>query len=294
MFYFKGLRGKVKKLSKASLKGKMTVFAAVALSVVLIAVSVLAIYGVLPVAAPPTEIIVDNPAAQYVGAWPSSTAVAGYYGSNYQSHAAGSGANTATWSFAVPTAGSWEVYARWTNGTNRASNAPYTIHHAGGSTLVVRNQEVNGGSWQSLGTFSFNVAAYSVRLSNNANEYVIADAIRVTPVSVIEKGPLATKTGNVMRLYVGPYNWNATLIPTEGYRQITIFVRFTSGNLVPTYFETMPFLAGGVYGTANERINVMPDQFSRTYEVAGQYQAVSIGNSGVGYKYFNIYWYLTE
>ena len=105
-------------MSKASLKGKMTVFGAVALSIVLIAVSVLAIYGVMPVAA--AEIVVDNTAAQYVGTWPVSASVAGYYGSNYQSNSAGTGTHTATWSFTIPTAGNWQVYARWTSNPNRA------------------------------------------------------------------------------------------------------------------------------------------------------------------------------
>ena len=73
------------------------------------------------------------------------------------------------------------MYARWTSWPNRATNAKYTINRAGGSNVVQVNQEVNGGSWQSLGTFSFNVGAYSIVLSDNANEIVIADAIRLVP-----------------------------------------------------------------------------------------------------------------
>jgi hypothetical protein len=129
----------------------------------------------------PTEIIVDNPAAVFVGSWPSSTSVAGYYGSNYQYHAAGTGSNTATWSFTIPTAGYWQVYAWWTSSSNRATNAPYAVGYSGGSVLVTVNQQVNGGSWQSLGTFSFNAGTYTVRLTDNANGNVIADAIRLVP-----------------------------------------------------------------------------------------------------------------
>ena len=129
--------------------------------------------------APPSEIIVDNPAAVFVGTWPSSTSVAGYYGSNYQYHAAGTGANTGTWSFSIPTAGSWQVYAWWTINPNRATNAPYTVYYAGGSATVTKNQQINGGSWQLLGTFTYNVGTYSVRLTDNANGFVIADAIRL-------------------------------------------------------------------------------------------------------------------
>jgi len=153
--------------------------------IVLITVSALALSGILSVDAPPAEIIVDNPAAAYLGTWPTSTAIVGYYGSNYQSHATGTGANTATWSFSIPSAGNWQVYAIWTSGTNRATNAKYTVNYQDSSTVVTVNQQVNGGSWQSLGTFAFNAAAYSVRLTDNANGYVIADAIRIAPISII-------------------------------------------------------------------------------------------------------------
>jgi hypothetical protein len=131
---------------------------------------------------PPTEIIKDNPSATYVGTWPTSTSTAGYYGSNYQTHAAGTGSNTATWSFTVTTAGSYKVYARWTALSNRASNAKYTVNSAGGATMVTVNQQANGGSWQSLGTFTFNAGSYSIRLTDNANGYVIADAVRLVKV----------------------------------------------------------------------------------------------------------------
>ncbi|MBN2259988.1 MAG: hypothetical protein JW702_05565, partial [Clostridiales bacterium] len=113
-----------------------------------------------------SEIIVDNSEADFVGYWPDSTAVSGYYGSNYQHNVAGSGGDTASWSFSIPSAGVWEVFARWTSHENRASNARYTVNHAEGSTVVVRNQELNGGTWVSLGDFSFNSGSYSVVLSD--------------------------------------------------------------------------------------------------------------------------------
>jgi len=139
--------------------------------------------AVLSMPPAPSDIIVDDVNANFVGTWTSSSTISGYYGSGYRYHAAGTGANTATWSFNIPTAGSWQVYARWTSGSDRATNAKYTIYHASGSTLVQVNQEINGGSWQYLGTYSFNVGAYSVRLSDNANEIVIADAIRLVSSS---------------------------------------------------------------------------------------------------------------
>jgi len=124
----------------------------------------------------PSDVIVDDPQASFVGTWTRTSATSGFYGTGYRYHIAGSGSNTATWSFSVPASGTWEVYARWTDGSNRATNAPYTVNHAEGSTLVRVSQRVNGGSWQSLGAYSFSGSG-SVRLSDNADGVVIADAI---------------------------------------------------------------------------------------------------------------------
>ena len=130
-----------------------------------------------------SEIIVDNVNAVYAGAWSSSTSMPGYYGTNYQYKYSGTGTNTATWSFNVPTTGAWEVFAMWTSYSNRATNAPYTINHAGGSTVVRVNQEINNGQWVSLGVFNFNAGAASIVLSDDANEIVIADAIKLIPTT---------------------------------------------------------------------------------------------------------------
>jgi len=129
---------------------------------------------------PSSDIVVDDTEASFVGNWMGpTTATAGYYGSGYMYSVAGTGSNRATWSFYVPQAGSWEVFARWTSSSNRARNAPYTVNHAGGSTVVRVNQEVDGGEWCSLGVYSFNVGGTSVVLSNDADDVVIADAIRL-------------------------------------------------------------------------------------------------------------------
>jgi hypothetical protein len=133
-------------------------------------------------ATPSSEIIVDDTSAVFVGTWFSSSSVSGYYGSGYRYRWAGTGSNKATWSFNIPQAGSWEVFARWTSGSNRATNAPYTVNHALGSTVVRANQEVNGGVWVSLGVYSFNAKAASIMLSDKANDVVIADAIRLVYV----------------------------------------------------------------------------------------------------------------
>ena len=104
---------------------------------------------------PPTAISADNTDGAAVGTWPTSTSVGGYYGANYQTHAAGTGANTFTWTLSVPTTGTYEVYARWTAYPNRATNAKYSITHSAGTDVVTVNQQANTATWQLLGTYTF-------------------------------------------------------------------------------------------------------------------------------------------
>jgi len=130
----------------------------------------------------PGAVVVDNDAASYTGTWPTSTSVAGYQGNNYQYHAAGTGANAATWSTPVGSAGDYTVYARWTSHPNRATDATYTISHAGGGESVTVNQALNGGEWVPLATYNLQSGTLTVTLNDQANGYVIADAIMVAPV----------------------------------------------------------------------------------------------------------------
>ena len=133
---------------------------------------------------PPSAIVSDNPSGVPTGVWTPSTAVGGYVGSNYQVAPAGTGANSFAWSVGVGQAGSYAVYARWTAHPNRATNARYTVSHAGGSETVTVNQQANSASWQLLGTYALGAAgSIGVVLSDEANGYVIADAVKVQPVN---------------------------------------------------------------------------------------------------------------
>jgi hypothetical protein len=71
------------------------------------------------------------------------------------------------------------VYARWSSHPNRATNATYEIVYNGGSERVTVDQTRTGGQWVYLGSYSF-VSGTSglARLSDAANGYVIADAVK--------------------------------------------------------------------------------------------------------------------
>lgn len=93
--------------------------------------------------------------------------------------------NTATWTSTVAP-GDYEVFARWSDGGKRVSDAQYTVHHTTGNTIVVKDQTTGGGQWQSLGTFTLDANSY-VELSDASNEtgYLVADAIKLAPLGSV-------------------------------------------------------------------------------------------------------------
>ncbi len=130
-------------------------------------------------------VIIDNSSTDFtaVGAWPASTAVFGYNGLDYRTHAAGVGASSATWSVNVAEEGVYEVFAWWTAYPNRATNAKFSIDDDVWPTTKEVNQRTNGSRWVSLGTYRFSPGyPYQVILSDDADGYVIADAIKVQKV----------------------------------------------------------------------------------------------------------------
>ncbi|GAA3703459.1 hypothetical protein GCM10022224_081510 [Nonomuraea antimicrobica] len=135
-----------------------------------------------------SEVVVDNDELGYQvvsGVWSAATGVAGYRGGNYRTAPAGTGGSVVRWRPVVPSDGNYEVQVSHTAHENRASNAPFTVKHATGTKVVRVDQrkagvtEPRGGSWVSLGTFRMTAGLGSVELSNAADGFVIADAVRL-------------------------------------------------------------------------------------------------------------------
>lgn len=96
-----------------------------------------------------------DPPFEKTAGWGGSVKVSGYYGVNYLWAPAGTGSEKAAWKFSVPFSGPYKVAARWAASSGRTAAAPYTITHKDGSTTVIVSQKVNGGIWNTLGTFEF-------------------------------------------------------------------------------------------------------------------------------------------
>lgn len=129
------------------------------------------------------DIVVDNSDSGFTASanWSAGTSATDKYGADYRFHNTGTVVDAAQWNFTLGATGNYEAYAWWSQGSNRAAAAPYIVYYAGGSSTVYKNQQANGGAWQSLGTFNMNSGANKVQLSAYATTgYVaIADAIKI-------------------------------------------------------------------------------------------------------------------
>jgi RHS repeat-associated protein len=153
--------------------------------------------------------------------WSSFSDSNAYYGNELYA-AAGSGANTATWTVVGLPGASYDVEVNWVAYANRATNAAYQIYD--GATLlatVTVNQQnspsggvtMYGVAFQSLGHYTIDSGTLKVVLSDNANGYVIADAMLVEPA-----GPLGA-----IDKYTHDKNGNVTTV-TDGDGNVTTYV----------------------------------------------------------------------
>ncbi|MBN1378392.1 MAG: RHS domain-containing protein, partial [Gammaproteobacteria bacterium] len=152
--------------------------------------------------------------------------------------------NTATW--AVGSSGQYDVYANWTAHANRASNATYTVYHRGGTTRISVNQQQMGGQFNLLGSFTFEAGQnHRIELTDQANGYVIADAIRFVGEDTTPNQ--AVWTPNVTGDYEIYANWTAhpnratdatyTVNHAGGSTSVTVNQQANGGqwNLLGTY-----------------------------------------------------------
>lgn len=61
----------------------------------------------------------------------------------------------AEWIPSIPSTGEYAVYVSYQTVKNSTEDALYTVYHAGGKTEFKVNQQMGGGTWIYLGTFSF-------------------------------------------------------------------------------------------------------------------------------------------
>ena len=88
----------------------------------------------------------------------------------------------AKWTPRIPKTGKYAVYVSYATLPNSIPDAHYTIRHKGGSTEWIVNQQMGGGTWVYLGTYTFDEGETSACVTlTNESEFqgiVTADAVR--------------------------------------------------------------------------------------------------------------------
>ena len=164
------------------------------------------------------DLILDNTnlAVSYTGTWTTGNSASDRYLSDYRYASTAAGVTaTATYRPDLPNAGLYDVSIWYSQGSNRATNAPWTISFFGGTTNVLVNQQVNGGGWWPIAAarpFAAGTNGF-VQLANNAGSAIVmADAVRFSFA-----GPLSPVTmQSIVRQSDGRVNLSINSTPGYG------------------------------------------------------------------------------
>jgi len=132
---------------------------------------------------------------------------------------------TATFRPAFANAGYYDVYIWYPQGSNRATNAPWSVFFAGGSTNVPVNQSVNGGGWRLIAAarpFQAGTDGY-VQLSNDtgySGKVVLADGVRFIFAGPLSVAPAIVQQPQSQTVKAGSnvlFTVSATGVPSPAY-----------------------------------------------------------------------------
>ena len=199
----------------------------------------------------PAEITVDNLAVgqsdsqrSFTGGWALS-GTTGQFGAN-SLYSNGAGLDTYTWKsgvFHASQACTYRVDVWWTQGVNRSTTVPITVSgHTGGPTTKNFNERINGGKWNTHGTYTFPSGAQGTVQVTDQNGQAAADAVRfvlaapdMTPPSNVSSFS-ATNPGTGSRLNLTWVN------PSSDFSGVLILRR--AGTAVTDAPATRPELHG--------------------------------------------------
>jgi pectate lyase len=134
------------------------------------------------------------------GTWKVSSGADPYGANSLYSTQAG---DTYTFSIDLPQSGNYEVFLWWTTYSNRRTDVPVDITHAGGTATVSVDQQHDGGQWNSLGTWAFNDLA-TITIHSLGDGTTCADAVKLVPKGGDTNSPIITLLGaNPMTIELG-------------------------------------------------------------------------------------------
>jgi len=126
-----------------------------------------------------TDITVDNgdPGTSFTGAWTASGDAGAYAGNSLWASAPAA----YTWKTELPD-GTYEVFMWWTESASGNSAVPVLVEHDAGTEQLTINQQIRGGAWNSLGTYTFSDSGTVTLLVEGDCPVTCADAVRFVRV----------------------------------------------------------------------------------------------------------------
>jgi hypothetical protein len=184
---------------------------------------------------PVPDILVDDGNVSYSGTW-SVGSSAGYSGTEYRfASTTVSTTLTATFRPTINTSGNYDIYIWYIAGSNRATNAPWTISGSGAPLNVAVNQSINGGTWFKIASaqnFDAGTNGY-VQLANGtgaSGKVVISDAAKFVFVPPPPSPPsIGTQPQN---LTVNQGNSAMFTVIASGTAPLSYQWRFNGANIV--------------------------------------------------------------
>ncbi|MEQ9411360.1 MAG: DUF1553 domain-containing protein [Fuerstiella sp.] len=149
--------------------------------------------GVIPSSLP--GIVIDDSKAVFEGEWVASSSVPVYVGQGYQHDAQLKSGRRVRFETQVPKSGAYRVRFAYSPSSNRSSNVPVVVQHAGGTATVAVNQQIRpavDGLFTELGVFEFMAdqkASVSVDAAAAGPGVVIVDAVQFVPADHQSSAP---------------------------------------------------------------------------------------------------------
>ena len=139
------------------------------------------------------------------------------------------------WRPNIPQSRDYAVYVAYQSLPNSAPDAHYTIHHSGGTTTLLVNQSMGGGTWIYLGTFPFQQGKTAkvvlTNYSKQNNSVITADALRLGG----GQGNIARTTNGDSIAYDGKIDRQIGRKPRNAYQPAMVYPYQVSG--YPRYLE---------------------------------------------------------
>ncbi|MCE5184925.1 MAG: hypothetical protein LLF76_02225 [Planctomycetaceae bacterium] len=156
-----------------------------------------------------TELVIDNgdPYTSFTGTWGVSGAAGAWGADSLWAR----GGTAYTWLPRQLDPGEYEVFMWWTQLSSRANAAPVEIVHSAGTTNLVVNQKINGGQWNSLGTYHFpgyldGTGSVTITALGVYPISTCADAVRFVPVTPPTPDMVIDNTDTALTSRVGTWS----------------------------------------------------------------------------------------